>query len=217
MSDPSGSVGIVPLEGRGTLPLELLHGEPLLLHAVRSLQQTPGLREVLVTTDGSSFPAAARELASRGLRAEFVEPRRWWTAWASAAGLGRSVLVHDPLCPLVPADFVGEVLQHSRDMGAVAAYQPITDTAKVVVDEQIVSTLDRDQVGLVTSPVVVPGRLAGQGLPPVSDFGRLADWLRARGPLALVPAPSMGRRVGGMAALRVLECLDQLGRSIQEA
>ena len=55
------------------------------------------------------------------------------------------------------------------------------------------------------------------GPPPVHDFGLLAAWLRERGGLELLRAPSMARRVGDESALRVLECLDELGRRVHEA
>jgi hypothetical protein len=69
----------------------------------------------------------------------------------------------------------------------------------------------------VTSPVVIPGHLLAGEVPPVGDFALLAAWLRKSADLQLVKAPSMARRVGDESALRVLECLDELARRVQEA
>ena len=64
--------------------------------------------------------------------------------------------------------------------------------------------------------LVVPVALAKQR-PPVHDFALLAAWLRERGDLRLVKAPSMARRVGDESALLVLECVDELAHHVREA
>ncbi|QNN53875.1 2-C-methyl-D-erythritol 4-phosphate cytidylyltransferase [Nocardioides mesophilus] len=223
MSDPElhgaslSCVGVVPLEGRGALPFVALHGEPLFLHAVRTLLATPSVRDVVVTADPDTVAEAEQELAAAQLPVEVLEAAGWWQAWDRSPSVPPRVALVDPLCPLVPCAFVARVLSEVTTDTAVAGYRPVTDTVKTVVDDQIVGTLDRDRLAVVASPVVVPGRLAGRGAPPVHDFALLADWLRERTELHLVRAPSMARRVGDESALRVLECLDELGRSVHEA
>ena len=212
-----GAVGVVPLESRLDLPLVDLHGEPMFVHSVRALLGAPGVDRVVVTVGETSGPAVERTLARIGLR---VDVTRALAFWQDPPTTGLLVLA-DPLCPLVPADFVARVVA-AADRGddrpaAVAGYRPVTDTVKTVVDQQIVGTLDRDRLAVVASPVALPAHLLSAGPPPVHDFGLLAAWLRERGGLELLRAPSMARRVGDESALRVLECLDELGRRVHEA
>jgi hypothetical protein len=49
----------------------------------------------------------------------------------------------------------------------------------------------------------------------VDDFARLAAWLRARGPVELVRAPSLARRVDDASAVNLLECVDELARRVR--
>ena len=200
------AVGVVPLEARGTLPLVELHGEPMFLHPVRALLRSGVVDRVVVTADDPA--AAAPFVERRRLHVEVVAAPAFWSDAA------RTVVLADPLCPLLPEDFVARVVTES-DGEAAAGYRPVTDTVKTVVDQRIAGTLDRDKLAVVASPVVVPAALAAQH-PPVDDFALLAAWLRERGGLRLVKAPSMARRVGDESAVRVLECLDELGRRVHE-
>jgi hypothetical protein len=200
------AVGVVPLEARGTLPLAELHGEPMFLHPVRALLRSGVLARVVVTADD---PTAVTPYLPRRLSVDVVSAEEWWT------NVDETVVLADPLCPLLPADFVARVLGEASGR-ALAGYRPVTDTVKTVVDQRITGTLDRDRLAVVASPVVVPAALAKQR-PPVHDFAELASWLRERGDLRLVKAPSMARRVGDESALRVLECLDELAHHVKEA
>jgi hypothetical protein len=210
--DVGAAVGVVPLEGRGTLPLVDLHGEPMFLHPVRALLRSGAVDRVVVTGDDADTLSRARlQVERHGVAVEVTDGARFWAA------VGQSVVVlADPLCPLLPAGFVARLVEEAReDAVARAGYRPVTDTVKTVVDRRITGTLDRDRLVVVASPVVLPASLATQR-PPVADFAALAAWLRKRAALVLVRAPSMARRVGDESAVRVLECLDELGRRVQE-
>jgi hypothetical protein len=203
------AVGVVPLEARGTLPLVELHGEPMFLHPVRALLRSGVVDRVVVTADDPA--AVAPFVERRRLHVEVVAAAAFWSAAA------RTVVLADPLCPLLPSGFVARLLADRPRDAVVAGYRPVTDTVKTVVDQQIVGTIDRDTLAIVASPVVLPGHAFAGEAPPVHDFALLATWLRKRGDLELRKAPSMARRVGDESALRVLECLDELGRRVQEA
>jgi hypothetical protein len=202
------AVGVVPLDSRGRLPLVELHGEPMFLHPVRALLRSGVVDHVVVTADD---PAAAAPYLQRRRLHDEVDVLAADTFWSHA---DRTLVLADPLCPLLPSDFVARLVTEA-DGAATAGYRPVTDTVKTVVDQRIAGTLDRDNLAVVASPVVVPASLAGQR-PPVADFALLAAWLRERGGLRLVKAPSMARRVGDESAVRVLECLDELGRRVHE-
>lgn len=227
------TVGVVPLEGRGSLPFVDLHREALVLHAVRALHEVDRIAgRVVVTADPDQRAVAAAALDRADLPALVQDARTWWRRVSGPV----TVVLHDPLCPLVPAAFLAGCLEQTpgRPEGggpedaatpgpgpAVVAFRPVTDTIKTVVDDRIVDTLDRDRFAIVASPVVfhVPPDVdpaADPGLPPTRDFAALATWLRARGAVTLSKAPSLGRRVDDPSAVNLLECLDEMARVVRE-
>ena len=50
------------------------------------------------------------------------------------------------------------------------------------------------------------------GSTPIADVVALVAWLRERGPVELVTAPSLARRVDDASAVNLLECVDELSR-----
>jgi 2-C-methyl-D-erythritol 4-phosphate cytidylyltransferase len=199
-------VGVVPLEGRGDLPLAELHGEPLFVHPARALLAA-GVRRVVVTTTEDLDTRVRQAVADARLDVEVADGSTWW---AGVPAPQRLVLA-DPLCPLVLAEFVRRLLLDTPDDTAVAGFRPVTDTVKTVVDARVAGTIDRESLAVVASPVVLPARLSADEPPPLHDFALLVTWLRQRGPVRLVEAPAIARRVADLSALRVLESLDDLG------
>ena len=186
-------LGLVPVEGRGSLPFALVHGESLLAAA--------------------SWALGAAGATLYDLAVPFARVREQ----------GLDLVVHDPLCPLVPAWFLAGCLGHRRDAGAepvrvpaLVAFRPVTDTIKTVIDERIVDTLDRDRFGIVASPVVFDHDDGGDRPASTADFAALAAWLRERGPVQLRKAPSLGRRVDDPSAVNLLECMDEMAHAVRE-
>lgn len=219
------TVGVVPLDGRGDLPFVDLHREVLFLHAVRALLEVDRLDgRVVVTVDPDQRAAAEAALDRSELPALVQDAEAWWRSAAGPRDVPVTLVLHDPLCPLVPGSFVASCLDEAVPDGAgdacelpaLVAYRPVTDTIKTVVDDQIADTLDRDRFGIVASPVVFAHHPDPSGPPPTTDLGELATWLRARGEVALRKAPSLGRRVDDPSAVNLLECMDELARSVRE-
>ena len=209
---PAGmKVGVVPLEGRGSLPFVPLHHEPLFLHAVRALLDVEPLADrVVVTAEPDRVAEAASALERADLDVPVQDADRWW-----ARLTGRlTVLLHDPLCPLVPAWFLTGCLEGPG--AALVAFRPVTDTIKTVIDERIVDTLDRDRFGIVASPVVFDHDEGGDRPVSTEDFAALATWLRGRGAVRLRKAPSLGRRVDDPSAVNLLECMDEMAHAVRE-
>jgi len=201
----------VPLEGRGPLPFVDLHHEPLFLHAVRALLDVEPLAgRVIVTAEPDRVDQAASALERADLDVPVQDAERWW-----ARRTGRlTVLLHDPLCPLVPAWFLAGCLEGP---GAdLVAFRPVTDTIKTVIDERIVDTLDRDRFGIVASPVVFDHDEGDDRPASTEDFAALAAWLRGRGAVRLRKAPSLGRRVDDPSAVNLLECMDEMAHAVRE-
>lgn len=151
-----------------------------------------------------------------GVGVDVLAPDTWWHRVVAD---GRPVLVHDALCPLVTAGFITTVLARGEAQPGqgVAAVRTVTDTLKAVVDGRITETIDRDALVTVTSPVLVPdGALVDTADPmPVDDGAALVAWLRRRVPVDLVRAPSLGRRIEDVRAVRLLESLDEVAHRVR--
>jgi 2-C-methyl-D-erythritol 4-phosphate cytidylyltransferase len=173
------ALGTVLDEGRGHLPFALIHGEALVA-------------------------AAAWALGEAG-----VTPVDSGTTWEALAGADEPFVLHDPLCPMTPPDFIASCVERAVEQACVVVgVRPVTDTVKVVEDGVVGETLDRDALVAVASPVVLPpdvvAALAGL---PTTDLVALVAELRRRFPVELVEAPPAARRVGSEEDVRVLEAL----------
>lgn len=176
-------LGLLVEQGRGPLPFLLLDGEPLVAYA-------------------------GRALVSAGL-----EPVDVGTPWDDVVDADAPLVLHDPLCPLTPADFLASCARTAaEDDVVVVGQRPVTDTVKQVKDGQLGATVDRDELQVVCSPLVLPARLVAglTGLPgePGHDFAAMvADLVGAGEQVRYVEAPARARRVTDADEVRLLEAL----------
>ncbi|HEY0952258.1 2-C-methyl-D-erythritol 4-phosphate cytidylyltransferase [Nocardioides sp.] len=177
--EPPPALGTVLADGRGSLPFALIHGEALVACAAWAL----GEAGVLPIDDG--------------------------TPWESVVSAGEPFVVHDPLCPMTPPEFVRACVARAVEHGCVVVgVRPVTDTVKVVADGVVGETVDRDTLVSVAAPVVLPPAVvADLGGLPTHDLVELVATLRSRYRVELVEAPPAARRVGSEDDLRVLEAL----------
>lgn len=210
---------VLALTGRGELPFSTLHGTPLLVHALGSLV-TIGCVDVVVVVEEHDVGRVTRLVTAAGLPARVLTGSRWWRELRAGRSVG--LVVHDPLCPLASAAFLASVRETAAASHgiSVAAYRPVTDTVKTVVEGAIHGTIDREGLAAVGSPVVIArevmaAAVAADEAPPLEDFGVLAAWLRHRGPLALLKGPSLARRVEDESAVNLLECVVELDRQVR--
>lgn len=207
---------LLVLRGRSRLAFADLHGEPLYAHPMRALAAAAGPFRVVV--DPADEQRVRADVGRWQLSADVVAGDDWWPPARRAAA---PLLLHDGLCPLVPAAFLASMLSRGAEQPGVAhvAVRPVTDTLKEVVGDRILGTIDRARLVSVTAPVLVPpamlAPLAEDAPPPVDDFGRLVTWLRARGTVELVRAPSLGRRVEHARAVHLLECVEEVGHRVR--
>jgi 2-C-methyl-D-erythritol 4-phosphate cytidylyltransferase len=130
--------------------------------------------------------------------------------WAGLVDSGEDLVLHDALCPMTPPAFIAACLEQSRASGeVVVGVRPVTDTVKVVVDDRVGETLDRDALVAVASPLVLPSVvLAHLDRRPVTDLARaVADLTAAGHAVRLLPAPPEGRRVSSVQDVRLLDAL----------
>lgn len=174
-------LGWVPVEGRGSLPFALVHGESLVAAASWAL----GEAGVMLFDASVGFDQVRDS--------------------------GRALVLHDPLCPLTPVDFLVEAIERAEGSGAVVVgFRPVTDTVKHARDGVLGETVDRAGLRAVATPVVVPASvLVELGSVDASDLPALVETLAARSRIEWVEAPPLARRVRDVADLADLEALSR--------
>lgn len=189
MDEEEPPLGVVPVDRRGSLPYALVHGESLVAAASWAL-----------TTAG-------------------IELFDFGTSFEAVRASGRTLVVHDPLCPLTPTGFLEEAVALSTQTGAVVVgVRPVTDTVKELVPatgsapDSLGATHPRDELVCVASPVVLPAAVVAEldGL----DLGDLAEVVAAlarRFPVRHLEAPALARRVASAGDLEVLTALSAAG------
>lgn len=178
-------LGIVPTDGRGTLPYALVHGESLVAAASWAL-----------TTAGA-------ELFDFSVSFEAVQAAE------------QALVVHDPLCPLTPAGFIEEAIAECEETGAVVVgVRPVTDTVKEHDQAAgagfLGATVEREGLLCVASPVVLPAAVvAALEALETDDFAALVADLSRRFPVRHLPAPALARRIVGEPDLELLVALSR--------
>ncbi len=172
-------MGTVVETGRGSLPFALVHGEPLVAAAAWAMGE------------------AGVTLVDLG------------TGWEALQESGTPFVLHDPLCPLTPPQFLVACVAHAEASSAVTVgVRPVTDTVKERDGARVGATVDRSTLLQVVSPVVLPAAVVAalDGV-PTTDFTELVTALAERFPVETLEAPAEARRVADDADLRVLEAL----------
>jgi 2-C-methyl-D-erythritol 4-phosphate cytidylyltransferase len=177
--EPAPALGMVVDEGRGSLPYSLLHGESLIA------------------------------CASWALGDSGVTPVDFSVSWAGIKAADEPFVLHDVLCPMTPASFLGECLAAAVESDSVViGFRTVTDTVKVVTDGFVGDTVDRATLRSVASPIVLPASVVAElDDLPSRDFVELAHALEARFPVTWLEAPPEARRIGSLDDLKVLEAL----------
>ncbi len=138
-----------------------LSGEPLLLRATRPFQQCPLVSQIVVVVSGEKEEKCRSLVAGEGcdkVTDVCLGGRRRQDS--VAAGLKRLkdcdwVIIHDGARPLVTVELIEKGLEAARETGAAVAAVPVTDTIKVVGNDEIVmGTPPRQNLRAVQTPQV---------------------------------------------------------------
>ena len=164
---PATGVALVPAAGLGTRfhddgpkALVLLAGKPLLLHALERLHASERVSEAVVAFTPGYENAFRAVLAKSPLPWRLVEggvTRRDSVASAleaSGAADEDLVLVHDAARPLVDPVEVAAVVDAAADRGAAIAGFAMVNTVKRTKNGNVVETVPRHDLVLVTTPQV---------------------------------------------------------------
>jgi 2-C-methyl-D-erythritol 4-phosphate cytidylyltransferase len=175
------ALGIIVEAERGSLPFALIHGEALVACAAWAVRDA-GIRLVDVGT-----------------------------TWEAMAESGEPLVLHDSLCPMTPAAFLADCVRLCAERSAVVVgVRPVTDTVKQLEEGYVGATVDRDELVVIASPIVLPAEVvASLDGPPSSDFATLAGELAHRFPVVSVEAPPAGRRVASPDDVRLLQALTE--------
>jgi 2-C-methyl-D-erythritol 4-phosphate cytidylyltransferase len=172
------AVGVVPTDGRGSLPFLMYGDHPLVAVASWALER------------------AGVELL------DFIAP------WTAVQARGAPLVIHDPLCPATPEAFLRSVVASCSGGGRVlVAVRPVTDTVKSSRDGVLGETVDRSTLVTVASPVVLPATVVAAlpDWPDLRDLAALVDRLRRDFAVGFMDAPPSARRLGDASDLVVLE------------
>lgn len=150
-----------------SLPFSLIHGESLIAVAALALEEAG---------------------------VELLDDR---VDWATTQRTGRTVVIHDPRCPLTPPRFIAEAIALAEVSDAVVVgWQPVTDTIKTAAGR----TVDRQSLRRITSPVVLPARVVAQLAGPADPLTLVPQL----GEVTWLQAPAEAARVSTTADLAVL-------------
>lgn len=123
---------------------------------------------------------------------------------------GRALVLHDPLCPLTPVEFLREtVAVASTEDVVVVGVHRVTDTVKEASGDVVGRTVDREGLWSLASPVVLPASVVDtfDDWPGTDDLLELLTRLRSRGEVRFLEAPPLARRVEDESAVVLLEAL----------
>ncbi|MDP2956947.1 MAG: 2-C-methyl-D-erythritol 4-phosphate cytidylyltransferase [Longimicrobiales bacterium] len=137
-----------------------LLGVPLILHPLRVFNDSPLVDEIALVVAPARVEEARRLVSERGLsKVRAVRgggTRRQDSVRVGLEALSRCdwVLVHDGARCCVSPSLIEAGLEAARESGAAIAAVPVVDTVKVVADQQVQSTLDRNSLWAVQTPQV---------------------------------------------------------------
>lgn len=130
--------------------------------------------------------------------------------WSNVIEHGGPVVLHDPLCPMTPPEWIAACVADALHSDSVViGVRAVTDTLKEIDGDVLGDTVDRDHALTICSPIVLPAGVVadlGQGL-PTTDFTALYAVLAERYATQRLTAPAEARRVGSVEDLRVLAAL----------
>ncbi len=133
-----------------------LGGEPLLVHAVRSLRAAPSVGPVVVAAPADGVCAIRELLAPYDVVVVAGGAERQDSVRAALAALPADVdlvLVHDAARCLTPVAVVEAVVAALRaGAEAVVPVLPVADTVKQVAGDRVVGTVDRSCLRAVQTP-----------------------------------------------------------------
>ena len=159
---------MVPAGGTGTrmgneIPKQFLQlgGVPLLIHALRVLESSKAIAEIVVVVPEDAVTYCQQELLpqfplSKVSTVTAGGARRQDSVWNGVQAVDertKIVVVHDAVRPFVTGTMIEEVVDGARTHGAAIVAIPLHDTVKrAAPDGMIETTLDRQRLWSAQTP-----------------------------------------------------------------
>lgn len=137
-----------------------LAGTPIIFHTLKPFELCDGIHEVIVVLPAEESAEFLAQAGKRGLRKlARVVPGGVTRADSVKRGLqairaatAEIVAVHDGVRPFVTVEEIEQTIEAARRDGAAILSAPVTDTVKVVTDETVVKTLERNSLRRALTP-----------------------------------------------------------------
>jgi 2-C-methyl-D-erythritol 4-phosphate cytidylyltransferase len=144
------------MEAGSPKALLLLAGEPLLVHAVRSLRIAPSVGPIVVAAPADRVAEVTALLTSYDVMVVPGGSERQDSVRSALAVLPDDVdlvLVHDAARALAPPGLIEDVVAALHaGADAVVPVLPVIDTVKRVDGDRVISTVDRSHLRVVQTP-----------------------------------------------------------------
>jgi 2-C-methyl-D-erythritol 4-phosphate cytidylyltransferase len=135
-----------------------LCGKPLISWPLRAFSASGAIDELIVAVSEASRERMTRLVEELGIGARLVPggARRQDSVRAAleAATDSEWVVVHDGARPILTGKLIEDGLAAAASTGAAIAAVPVVDTVKEVIDGEVRTTLDRDNLWAVQTPQV---------------------------------------------------------------
>ena len=153
-------------------------GEPVIVRCLRSFQEAPGVKEVVVVTRTELVPEIARLCQDYGLD-KVSKVIRGGDNRTQSARLGtlecddkaKLIAIHDGARPFVTVQVIEDAIAQAAVNGAAAPAVPVKDTIKSAHNCIVEETLDRSTLYAVQTPQVFDGDLIRAALQKALDDG----------------------------------------------
>ena len=196
------------LGGRTSKPFVFVNSQPLLVHTLKVLQQSPAIRWIIPVVRASD-KARVESLIARHKITKALTPciggaSRAESVARGAAALPREatwVLVHDAARPCVSRELIQQSVRAAKRYGAVACGLPATLTVKAADPRgEVRLTLERDHLWFMQTPQVFRRDWFAQALAQANhhleQFPDDASVIEAAGfPVRLIPGDPLNLKV----------------------
>lgn len=160
---------IVPVAGSGSrfggsLPKQFieLDGQPLIIHTLKIILANPAIRGVVLVCAKDQLSRAGSILEAYPEIQSKVKMTTGGKTRQDSVGNGIKlvpentdlILVHDGVRPLLTAKILDESIAAAEQYGAAIVAVPAKDTIKIVVQNRVQETPDRNQLMMVQTPQV---------------------------------------------------------------
>ncbi len=153
---------VLPAGGLGTRmgldkPKQLLElaGETLLVRAVGAFVRHPKVDHVIVACPQDWLSYFEEQLKPFGVQIVVGGAERWQSVRNAVEALSadfEGLLIHDVARPLVSQQIISNCIDCLKEKRACLVAKPVVDTVQVVRNNQVVSTLDRNEIWLAQTP-----------------------------------------------------------------